>query len=221
MESNITHLKKTREEYVPLLLNLVNAKIGVEVGVFKGNFSKNILDSWPGNLFLVDPWRNVDESTYLDSTNNVHHEFPLQDTVNSIKGYEDRAIMIRAFSHQAAHLFADNSLDFVYIDGNHSYDYVKQDLEVWWPKLKSGGYLMGHDYLLIDWDNSLNIPGKKDKYIYADGYQYETSHKLIDSNITYAGVFGVNPAVDEFIQSRDLKMELTADWNSSFIIKKP
>lgn len=220
MENN--RLNQTREEYIPQLLQKSGASVGVEVGVFKGHFSKALLEGWDGNLFLVDPWRSVDESDYLDATNNRHHESPLQDTVDSIKGHEDRAIMIRAFSHQAAHLFPDNSLDFVYVDGNHAYEYVKEDLETWWPKLKSGGFMCGHDYLLIDWNSSSNIPGSKNKYIFADGENWIAKPR-IDGNeeVRYAGVFGVNPAVDEFIQLRGLRMDLTDDWNSSYIIKKP
>lgn len=215
-------LNQTREEYIPHLLQDSGASIGVEIGVFKGHFSKTLLDSWDGTLFLVDPWRSIDEDDYLDSTNNRHHESPLQDTVNSIEGYEDRAIMIRSFSHQAVDLFSDNSLDFVYVDGNHAYEYVKQDLEIWWPKLKSGGFMCGHDYLLFDWNASPNIPNTKNKYIFADGERWMATSS-IDGNedIKYAGVFGVNPAVNEFIEFKELQMDLTSDWNSSYIIRKP
>lgn len=41
----------------------------------------------------------------------------------------------------------DGSLDFVYIDGNHSEEYVRQDIRLWWPKVKIGGMLAGHDIL--------------------------------------------------------------------------
>jgi hypothetical protein len=49
---------------------------------------------------------------------------------------------------QAVTKFADNSLDFVYLDGNHTYDFVKQDLNAWYNKVKVGGILAGHDYPL-------------------------------------------------------------------------
>ena len=70
---------------------------------------------------------------------------------HNIKGFEDRAFMLRGLSEQMVKLFANNSLDFVYIDGNHAYDFVKQDMEMWWPKLKKGGLFCGHDYLDIEW----------------------------------------------------------------------
>lgn len=49
-------------------------------------------------------------------------------------------------SQYAAALYEDNSLDFVFIDANHAYPFVKQDIEAWYPKVKRGGLLAGHDY---------------------------------------------------------------------------
>jgi uncharacterized protein (UPF0212 family) len=50
--------------------------------------------------------------------------------MNNISGYEDRAIMIRAASAESSKMFNDNSLDFVYIDANHAYDFVVEDIEL-------------------------------------------------------------------------------------------
>jgi hypothetical protein len=46
----------------------------------------------------------------------------------------------------ASTLFSDSELDFVYIDGDHSYEFVSTDIKAWWPKVQSGGILAGHDY---------------------------------------------------------------------------
>ncbi len=50
------------------------------------------------------------------------------------------------FSHEAAQHVPDGTLDFIFIDANHDYEYVKQDLEVWAPKVRPGGIFSGHDY---------------------------------------------------------------------------
>jgi hypothetical protein len=55
---------------------------------------------------------------------------------------------MRMTSEEAAKLVPAHSLDFVYLDANHSYDMVKRDIALWWPKIKWGGVLAGHDIFL-------------------------------------------------------------------------
>jgi hypothetical protein len=128
--------------------------------------------------------------------------------MENIKGFEDRAIMVRATSEIAADMFNDNSLDFVYIDANHAYDYVVQDIELWYPKVKKGGFICGHDYLGLDWYDDPNYSdNNKDKFIWGtDG--------------TYMGVFGVNPAVDEFCEKNGYELRVTSEWLGTWYVKK-
>jgi predicted O-methyltransferase YrrM len=58
--------------------------------------------------------------------------------------------VLRNSTVEAAAYFADESVDFVYVDARHDYTSVKQDLETWWPKVKRGGILAGHDYVTAD-----------------------------------------------------------------------
>ena len=55
--------------------------------------------------------------------------------------------LIRNFSTQAAAEFDDDSIDFVYLDGDHQYQAIKQDIAAWYGKVRSGGILAGHDYV--------------------------------------------------------------------------
>jgi hypothetical protein len=113
---------------------------GVEVGTFQGEFSKEILKNWEGTLYMVDVWRELSDKEYLDSSNHGNFENGVyHEAMNNIKGLENRAIMIRASSEISSRIFEDNSLDFVYIDANHAYDYVVQDIDLWYPKIKNGG----------------------------------------------------------------------------------
>lgn len=179
---------------------------GVEVGVYKGHLSRQILESWKGTLYMVDVWRSLDYDGYRDSTNNIHGDV-YQEAMKSIEGFEERAIMIRSNSEKASEMFGDSTLDFVYIDANHSYECVKKDIEFWYPKVRHGGFICGHDYLNIDWwkDDSFAENGI-DKHIYAAG--------------KYCGVFGVNPAVDEFCLSNSYVPEITQEWFGSWFIRK-
>jgi hypothetical protein len=204
---------KSREEVIPIVLSNNNLNgVGVEIGVFKGQFSKHILDNWSGTLYMVDPWRELDN--YIDSSNHKNHPNAYLEAMQSIKGYEDRAFMIRALSNQAVDLFDDESLDFVYIDGNHTYESVKEDMELWYPKLKKGGLFAGHDYLRMDWALPPFAENGIDKHI----WMYSNDDFSGEAN--YAGLFGVNPAVDEFCKTRNITFNLTKEWTATWLFFK-
>lgn len=179
---------------------------GAEIGTFKGEFSKQILENWSGTLYMIDVWRPLGDE-YLDASNHSQHADAYSETMNNISSYEDRGIMVRATSEVAADMFEDFSLDFVYIDANHAYDFVKQDIKLWYPKVKQNGYLCGHDYINLDWYNDPNFAeNKKDKHIWNGNF--------------YHGVFGVNPAVDEFCKEYNYNLTLTSEWFGTWLIKK-
>jgi hypothetical protein len=73
--------------------------------------------------------------------------------------------------------------------------------------VKSGGYLCGHDYINLDWYNDPNFAeNKKDKYIWNGSF--------------YHGVFGVNPAVDEFCTKHNYELKVTSEWFGTWVINK-
>lgn len=113
---------------------------GVEVGVCKGEFSECILNTWKGHLYLVDPWTDMS-----DYTEQYDHDSNLAETIERLKSFKNYEI-VRKTSLQAADDFADESLDFVYLDANHTYDAVLEDLNAWYPKIKIGGLFAGDDY---------------------------------------------------------------------------
>lgn len=182
-------------------------EVAVEVGSFKGEFAKEICKVWDGTLYMVDVWRGLGDE-YMDASNHNIHTSAYADAMQNIKGFEDRAVMIRADSALGSNMFPDDYLDFVYIDANHAYNFVKEDIRLWYPKVKKGGYLIGHDYIDIDWYNDPNfMPNKKDKHIYSN-------------NGFYFGVFGVNPAVDEFCEKNGYTLSVTKEWFGTWMIQK-
>jgi predicted O-methyltransferase YrrM len=179
---------------------------GAEIGTFQGAFSKYILEKWNGTLYMIDVWDAIEG--YIDISNHANFDNKVYlDAMNSIEGMEDRGIMIRSTSEKASQIFSDGSLDFVYIDANHSYDYVVQDLQLWYPKVKSGGLVMGHDYLDMNWYEDPNImENGKDKHIFGTS--------------GYMGIFGVNPAVDEFCKANNYDFNVTNEWFGSWYFIK-
>jgi hypothetical protein len=159
---------------------------------------------------MVDVWRPLGEE-YEDASNHAVHVNAYAETMDNIKGLEDRGIMIRANSKSASEIFPDESLDFIYIDANHAYDFVVEDIKLWFPKLKKGGIFAGHDYIDMDWyGDTVYAPNGKDKYIYLDS----------DDGLVYAGIFGVNPAVDEFCERNSYDLEVTQEWLGTWWIIK-
>jgi hypothetical protein len=184
---------------------------GVEVGTFKGEFASHILKNWSGKLYMVDIWRPVNSDEYVDLTNNVYYLDAFKDTMENIKGYEDRGFMLRMDSKEASKLFNDESLDFVYIDANHTYEAVKEDLKCWYDKVRVGGVVMGHDYL-----PDYFYEGKEEKnqalYTYPEGKPEEAK---------FTGMYGVNPAVNEFADENNYVVNKTNEFLASWwFIKK-
>jgi len=202
-----------RQNTIPLLLNNNKAKVGVELGVFRGDFSKVLLENWDGNLYMIDPWRPIGD-TYIDACDDMQLYDLYAATTKNIKGYESRGFMLRGLGEELIDLFEDESLDFVYIDANHSYDHIKADMEMWYPKLKKGGIFSGHDYLKFNWykENPTNpiCENAKDREI----YNYNSEGKY------FAGVFGVNPAVDEFCKKYKKDFNVTDEfWGTWYFTK--
>lgn len=105
---------------------------GVEVGVKKGDMSKELLKREDLFLWLVD----------IE---------PCLSSLVATNFAAERRKWIWKDSPDAARQFEDNSMDFVFLDADHSYHAVKTDIAAWWPKVKMGGWLCGHDYHKPRW----------------------------------------------------------------------
>jgi len=142
-------LSRSREDF-PFLLNALNlTNYAVEVGVNEALFSEIFLSAWKGKLYLmVDPWIAYAEEEYIDSANlpQQMQEVAYVSAKNRMSVFGDRAEFMRMTSLEASRLMADGILDFVYIDARHDYFDVMMDMMAWWPKLKRGGILAGHDF---------------------------------------------------------------------------
>ena len=118
-------------------------KVGVEIGVAGGHFSATLCDYIPGlRLYLVDTWEIYDD--YTDTTlKEVMDDNYIKAKKTALK-YNCQ--IIRDYSQNVAKRFADESLDFVFIDANHSYKFVLEDIEAWSKKVRKDGIVSGHDY---------------------------------------------------------------------------
>ncbi len=199
---------KYRQELSPLFQEKNVLGKGVEVGVGKGEHARTILSKYLGHLYLVDPWVMQDPQEYEDISNSEDHESNLYTCTANLSEYGSRYSIVRKKSLLAVNDFENESLDFVYIDANHKYSFVKSDIQAWFPKIRTGGILSGHDYF-IDWQDITDIaPNGIDKYVFN-----EAGVKL--------AAFGVNPAVDEFCNQNNYSLQTTRyEWFGSWYFIK-
>jgi len=128
------------------IINKNNYKICVEVGVQRGDFSSVLLNSKLQELYLIDPWRYLSEYDDIANVSDEEQQKIYQHVLEKFT-FDTRVKIIRETSIEACKRFKDESLDYVYLDADHSYMAVKKDLESWFKKIKVGGILSGHDYL--------------------------------------------------------------------------
>lgn len=121
----------------------------VEIGVFRGASSQLFRSLFPeATLYLVDPWRLSDEYLTKEAgpiaRSQDIYERAYQEVVLRFAN-DPKTEIIRQTSIEAAKGLPNN-LDLVFIDANHSYPSVKQDIAAWLPKMQKRGILSGHDY---------------------------------------------------------------------------
>ncbi len=129
---------------------------GVEIGTFEGENAESILETLNiKKLFLIDSYEKGNEK------DSIHNKLKTTESkaMKKLKEFSHKIVWIKKLSSDAVNDVPDN-LDFVYIDGDHRYKTVKKDLELYYPKLRIGGVLAGHD---IDLGGHLmvNKPGWK------------------------------------------------------------
>lgn len=143
---------KTRDELCQLFNDSVKTGLGAEIGVFRGEFAESILKTWRGDsLFLIDTWRTLPADVYRD-TSNFAQRGQVENMVEAVNRTWDesaRTVMMRTSSRVAATALSGlhGLMDFVYIDANHARQSVLEDLDLWFPFVRKGGILSGHDYV--------------------------------------------------------------------------
>jgi hypothetical protein len=159
---------KNRRE-LAYFLNEVNAKVVAEGGVRDGDYSKFILDNTNVEmLYAIDPWEfNPELATPEESYNKCE---------SLLSPHKERSKMVKGYSPFVCDEFEDESLDFVYIDGMHDYASVRNDINGWFSKVKTGGIIAGHDYHSGDWPGVVKAVDE-----FVSKHNYELNLTGIDS----------------------------------------
>lgn len=157
----------TRNDMLAIFAELGYTR-GAEIGVAEGRFSEAMLKTIPNlNLLSVDPWQ-----AYGRVSQRLCDE-RYENAVKRLSQYPGSTIL-RETSMKASQQVEDKSLDFLYIDGNHTFDACILDIVLWAPKVRNGGCVAGHDFYPF----------------YQAGVQdavraYTVAHRIIDYYVTW------------------------------------
>jgi hypothetical protein len=164
----------------------------VELGTWRGEFAELNMHVWRGRMYyMVDLWTSADtdcvngNASHCVYGGNESRSFDKMITrLRMERGgpkWKGRYTMLQNSTLEAATLFADGYFDWIYLDATHTYAEAKKDLEAWYPKVRVGGLVSGHDY--------------------------QFQHQKIGDGY----VFGVRDAVDEFAAARRLRVYSTME----------
>lgn len=164
-EPSPIYLHNSRWISLPRLFSALGFKIGTEVGVEKGIFSERLLQKVPGlKLYSIDAWMPYKYAGLArngKSTDRQNRYY--EETKARLAPYNSE--IIREYSMDAVKRFEDESLDFVYIDAHHGYEFVKEDVEEWAKKVRKGGIVSGDDYYIFPNSGNDGVIRAVDEYV--------------------------------------------------------
>jgi len=145
-KKDIIEIPNTDREILARLFKELGFTIGAEIGVERALYAETLLKENPNlNLFAIDAWTAY--KGYRDHVTQGACDGLFAEAQERLKPFGERVDIIKGFSEEVFDEFEDNSLDFVYIDANHEYQHVVNDIANWSRKVKVGGIVAGHDYV--------------------------------------------------------------------------
>jgi hypothetical protein len=142
----------TSRTQFPQLIDEMGLKVGAEVGVRVGAFSAHLLaNSKLDLLHSIDPWTDDDTMTMAYTARmfkkNGRMQAFYEEAMDRLAKFGDRSRVVRKTSLEAVEGFKDGELDFLYLDASHLFTGFAMDMIRWWPKVRDGGVMAGHDYI--------------------------------------------------------------------------
>lgn len=145
--------------------------VGAEIGVWKGELSVYLLEQLPNlTLHMVDCWERIQPNRGTNFTEE-HAVVARLEAEGRTDFARDRRQIHFATSEEASGVIKDNELDFVFIDAEHVYHGIYADIRFWFPKVRLGGLMSGHDYSRFKWD----VKRAVDEYVEEHGFKLTTT----------------------------------------------
>ena len=162
-----------------LIEKLPKGGIVAEIGVWEGNLSQAILEQTePSILYLIDSWGPTENPKYdfdpaygsMDDGERCYrgilNKFEKEISIGQVQ-------IVRSLSSKCLDMFPDNYFDWIYIDADHSYKGALTDLQLYAPKVKREGFILGHDYTqgaMYGWD--FGVIEAVNDFVYANKFHF-------------------------------------------------
>lgn len=137
---------KHRAELPQLLKHLNLPLIGIELGVAEGHNSYDLLNNGLEKLYSVDAWSTLNQKGDGSSAQEWHDK-NYNVAVNKLSKFGESSIILKGLSSEMAAYIPDESVGLLYLDGDHSYKGVMNDLKNYYSKVVEGGIISGHDFI--------------------------------------------------------------------------
>lgn len=130
-----------------------------EVGVWRGEFAELLLNKIPAieKYTLIDPWRNLPSWNKPANKSDIEFEAIRAEAMGRVAPHSDKIIEVRDTTKNARSVIPDDSLDFTYIDGDHTLRGITIDLNAMLPKIKAGGFIGGDDFSKSIWQHDTSF----------------------------------------------------------------
>ena len=136
-------------------LRAAQVEATAEIGVYRGRFATEMLAACSSikKYYLVDPWRHLDDWNKPANTDDARFATHLAETKTNTEFAADKRIILRGTTTEVIDQIPDGSLDFVYIDGDHTLRGISIDLIKVYPKIRDGGWIGGDDFTHTVWQH--------------------------------------------------------------------
>jgi len=127
-----------------------------EIGVWKGDFAEALFSTCPDieTYYLVDPWKHLDDWAKPANVDDDRFSEHYAGVIARTEPWAQKRVVLRGRTTEVSDQIPDDSLDFAYIDGDHSLRGISIDLVQMWPKIRAGGLIGGDDFQPSVWQHS-------------------------------------------------------------------
>jgi Methyltransferase domain len=146
---------RTRLDLWAAFLDRLDAHKVAEIGVYRGAFAARMLASCPAieTYYMIDPWRHLDDWNKPANRDDPSFERIFEEAMDVTSEHAARRVVLRGRTTEVIERIPDGSLDFAYLDGDHTLRGITTDLVRVYPKIRVGGWIGGDDFRRSIWQH--------------------------------------------------------------------